>query len=375
MPERIERPRTSTRDYAVLRTNLESWLATKLPAGSEPAISGLEVPPGNGMSSETVTFDLTMSEGGGRRTSLSCVARMAPLDSAMPVFPRYELDRQFRVMRLVGERTGVPVPRALWFEAEPDALGSPLFVMEHVDGAVPADVMPYNFEGWLLDAAPADRQRLQAATVEVLAGVHSLTPANADLAFLEFDRAGPTALHRHVAELRAYYEWVARQCRHPLIERGFTWLDRHWPEPVGEPVLVWGDARIGNILYRDFRPVGVLDWEMAAVGPRELDLGWLIYHHRFFEELAGMAGLDGMPGFLTASDVTDTYEALTGHTVTDLGFYIVYAALRSAVVMARVAHRQAYFGEREFPDDPDDVFYNRPGLEAMLAGGPGDAAG
>ena len=31
-------------------------------------------------------------------------------------------------------------------------------------------------------------------------------------------------------------------------------------------------ARIGNVMYKDFEPVGVLDWEMAALGPREMDI-------------------------------------------------------------------------------------------------------
>ena len=38
-------------------------------------------------------------------------------------------------------------------------------------------------------------------------------------------------------------------------------------------MLSWGDSRIGNVMYRDFAPVAVLDWEMAPLGPRELDLG------------------------------------------------------------------------------------------------------
>ena len=42
----------------------------------------------------------------------------------------------------------------------------------------------------------------------------------------------------------------------------------------GPDVLSWGDARIGNIIYAGFEPAAVLDWEMAALGPRELDVSW-----------------------------------------------------------------------------------------------------
>ena len=51
-----------------------------------------------------------------------------------------------------------------------------------------------------------------------------------------------------------------------------------------------GDARIGNVLYEGFTPVAVLDWEMAALGPRGLDLGWLVFLHAFFQMIARAAG-------------------------------------------------------------------------------------
>ena len=37
--------------------------------------------------------------------------------------------------------------------------------------------------------------------------------------------------------------------------------------PRTRTVFNWGDSRIGNMLWRDFEPVAVLDWEMATVGP------------------------------------------------------------------------------------------------------------
>ena len=63
----------------------------------------------------------------------------------------------------------------------------------------------------------------------------------------------------------------------------------------------WGDARVGNTLYRDFTPVAVLDWEMATVGPREVDLAWMIFLHEFFDDMAerfGMPAHDGLPAAL-----------------------------------------------------------------------------
>lgn len=350
--------RKSTRDYDQLRDRFQSWLRSRLPGA---IVGTLDVPSGNGLSSETVVFDVTTSD-----RTLGCVARLAPQPDAVPVFPSYDLERQFRVMRIVAEHSDVPVPRPMWHEPDTAAVGAPFFVMERVAGQVPPDVMPYNFGSWVTEANPEDRARMQAGTVAVLAGIHNIV--RPELAFLEYDRPGPTPLRRHVEEQRAYYEWVAAEVRHPLIERGFAWLEDHWPERENPAVISWGDSRIGNIVYRDYTPAGVLDWEMAGLGPRELDLGWLIYHHRFFEDLATWANLPGLPDFLRRDDVAAEYGRLTGHVPRDLDFFIVYAALRNAIVMARVARRQAAFGEREWPEDPDDVLYDRAALESLLAG-------
>ncbi|HEU0171685.1 MAG TPA: phosphotransferase [Acidimicrobiales bacterium] len=41
--------------------------------------------------------------------------------------------------------------------------------------------------------------------------------------------------------------------------------------------LVWGDARLSNLIYRDFEVAAVLDWEMSGIGDPLLDLGWWLF--------------------------------------------------------------------------------------------------
>jgi aminoglycoside phosphotransferase (APT) family kinase protein len=101
-----------------------------------------------------------------------------------------------------------------------------------------------------------------------------------------------------------------------VLERAFAWLEDHWPHDPGPTVLSWGDSRIGNVMYRHFAPVAVLDWEMAALGPRELDLAWMVFLHRFFEDLAIRYGLPGMPSFLRRDDVAASYATSTGTSCT-----------------------------------------------------------
>jgi aminoglycoside phosphotransferase (APT) family kinase protein len=372
-PEATPRPQTSTRDRADLHRRLVTWLGTKV---TDPEVSELVVPESNGMSSETLLFECTWRAGEGdsawtpgSTVTQACAARLIPDPEAVPVFPVYDLERQFRVLRLVGEKTRVPVPRTLWLELDPDAIGSPFFVMERVEGLVPPDIMPYPFGSWLSEADPADQQRLQRSSVRVLAALHDMDVTPGDIAFLELDRPGDSALRRHVADSVAFYEWVASEGeRSPLIERAFAWLEEHWPAEEGAPVISWGDSRIGNMMFRDFEPVAVLDWEMVAVGPREIDIGWMVYLHRFLDDIALQAGLPGMPHFMRLDDVVAAYARHSGHTPRDLDFFTMYAALRHAIVMSRVARRQVLFGEITMPDDPDDMIMHRPTLEQMLEG-------
>ena len=360
---RDERPQTSTRDYDQLRAQLEGWLTGRVPGAT---VSELIVPESNGMSSETVLFDLAVP---GEPVPRRLVARIAPDPAADPVFPTYDMERQFRTMQMVADHTDVPVPRVLWLETGTEALGAPFFVMERVDGVVPPDVLPYTFgDNWFFDAELTDQQRLERNAVLALAALHELT-ADGPAAFLGWPDDGESPLRHHVREQQAYYDWVAADgVRSPLIERGFAWLEDHWPDNAGDAVFSWGDARVGNMMFEDFAPVAVLDWEMASVGPREIDLGWMIYIHRFFQDLVEDLEMPGMAHILRRDTVAELYRSATGHTPEHLDFYTAYAALRHGIVMFRITRRSIRFGEAEMPDDPDHAILHPAHLARMLDG-------
>lgn len=322
------------------------------------------------MSSETLLFDAHWTSPDGRAQFSQCVARLAPASDAMPIFPEYRMRDQFTVMALVGERTAVPVPRTLWYESDPEVLGAEFFVMERVEGLVPPDILPYTFgDNWLFEATDDQRRVLRNTTVAALARIHAIPVTAAEVTFLgDLGADGDTALRAHVEGWRAYNAWAHGAQPIPVLEKAFAWLDAHWPAAVDTPVLSWGDARIGNIMYRDFAPAAVLDWEMAGIAPREVDLGWLVFLHRFFQDLAEFFGLPGLPDFLSFCDVAEEYTALTGYRVRDREFYEVYAALRHGIVMARVNQRRVRFGEQEAPAEPDGLVNHAATLEHMLDG-------
>jgi aminoglycoside phosphotransferase (APT) family kinase protein len=365
--ERIQMT-VSTRDPVALAEALRGWLGGKLALSELPVISRVRMPPSGGLSSTSLLFEAEWPSAGTQQRG-AYVARMAPEQSAIPVFPRYDLPGQFHLIDEVSKRCGVPLPALRWNQPDGDPLGTAFFVMDQVEGRVPLDNPPYVFGGWLLDATPDERAQLERASVKIVADLHAIPDPAAAFEWLQ-PPAGTSALRWHVDQQHAYYRWALADdgIRIPIIERSLDWLEQNWPADTGPDVLSWGDSRIGNIIYDGFTPVAVLDWEMAGLGPREIDVAWFIFLHRFFQDIAEFFEIPGLPDFIRRSQVERLYSEFSGHELRDMDFYLLYAALRHAIVMARIKRRMIHFGEDEVPDDIDDYVMHRASLDKLLAG-------
>ena len=359
---------TSTRDPAKMRAQLEQWLRSVLPEGNDARVVELTSPESNGMSSETLLVDVAWTEDGAEVTR-RLVARVEPPATDYPVFTTYDLDMQYRVMRLVAAHTDVPVPETHWYEPDPSVLGGAFFVMDRVDGLVPPDVLPYTFgDNWVFDGSEQTRRSIQDSAIGAMAGIHTITPADHDLGFLQLDQPGATALERSLNHWKDYLEWVVGDRRSPLLDDCFAWLTDNLPTDTSGDALSWGDGRIGNMMFRDDEVVAVLDWEMAAVAPPEVDLGWMCYLHLFFQDLVESLGMPGLPDMFRPADVRATYARAAGHEPGDLKWHIAYAAMRHGAIMRRVTERSIFFGEVDAPADVDDLIIHRASLVGMLDG-------
>lgn len=350
----------SHRDPLGLRADFERWLSARQ-AGA--AVAAAELTASGATSDATILVDAGW-DGEAHRL----MVRIAPRADARPRLPRGDIRYEFLTLRRLGSQVvRAAVPQALWVEDDPQPIGAPFLVMSRVEGQIPpGPERPYTFGSWVTDASPADRQRMQRGTIEQLARVHAATAA--DFGFLDRRRAGESGLAAHFRHTIDCYGLIREEgLRVPLIERGLAWVREHWPDESA-PVLSWGDAAIGNVVYRNFSPVALLDWEMATLGPRELDLGRMIFSHRFCQDLAQAAGLPGLPDFLRRDDVAATYAELTGYRPAQLDFYTAYAALVQAVVAVSGRLRAVALGQAELPADPETMIVHRDALAAMLDG-------
>ena len=283
---------------------LRAWLGA-----SELAVDG--GPAAGGWSNETVFV---------RADGRPLVLRLSPSGESM--FPAYDLGLQVRCLRYAFEH-GLPVPAIVGDEPDATVLGRPFFVMERLAGRVPADDdPPFTKAGFLFDADPAQQRRFCRAAIDAVAAVHAV-PAP------DFVPVGP-APRDHLAACASLSAWAGLD--HPELTRAAAALAAGAPADGGAPVgLLWGDARPANMVVADdFRPVGLLDWELCGRGPGELDVAWFCEMNRM--RSVGM-GIEPLPGFLDDGATWDRWSAAVGRAPVDVAWHHRFAAYRVAVLL------------------------------------------
>ena len=308
------------------RSSFVAWLARQVGAAVE--ITQWDAPEGAGHSNETVLVEALTAQ----KTPLSLVVRVEAPPPA--VFSRYDLGLQCTCMRRIAEHSDVPVPRVRWLEPDKSVFGRPFYVMDRIDGLVPTDRLPYTLSGWLFEATPEQQRSLFDASIDVLATLHTIDWRKAGLEVLDRPEHGKTGLEQQLGWWMSFAQWVCAGRPQPTIDGAISWLRDHVPVRTGATALNWGDARLSNLMYRDFRPVAVLDWEMAMLGPVEVDVGYFLYFQKFFSEGLGVPDL---PGFPARDEAILGYERRAGRKLDDLHFYEVFAGWRNATVMLRIA--------------------------------------
>jgi aminoglycoside phosphotransferase (APT) family kinase protein len=308
---------------AELAHRLEGWLSTRTDDGARVDAWAR---PTAGMSNDTMLIDATWGERAHR-----VVLRLTP--SGHPLFPQYDLGTQVAVLRELGAGHAVPVPEVLWWEPNPAPLGRPFYVMSRVDGRIPPD--GHLFGGWVLELNAADQRRLLDHALDTLTRIHAVAlDEHAGLAVLDRPAHGATPLDQELGYWRAYLDWASRDDRLPRLEDAYATLAAARPPDADVARgLVWGDTRLGNLVVDDdLRPVAVLDWEMAVLGPPELDVGWYLFLDRTARQFAPqLPGLPDREGLVTA------YEERAGRALRHLDWFEAWSGFRTACIQVRLA--------------------------------------
>jgi aminoglycoside phosphotransferase (APT) family kinase protein len=328
-----------------IREPLQQWLEACLDAPSVEVLD-LERSP-SGQSSETFVFEAVA----GDARLFRLVLRMQP--SVGHLFPSPDAVLESRVIQGLEAAGGVAVPHVLGVEANPEVLGVPFFVMDLVTGQIPQGKPSLHTSGWLTALAPADRRRLWDSALDTVVAVHEVAWRQTH-AFLDTgDR---------LDWLVRYYRWAAAGRSYPITDAAVAYLiDRRPPDTRAEPVLLWGDARVGNMIFRgDLTVAAALDWEVATIGPPEIDIAHWLFFDEFATDAVGIERLDGWPD--RRSTVAE-YEARSGRRLHHLEYFDVMQQLFMATTLIRQSDRRIALGR----SDPDSRMGHDNTVTQMLA--------
>lgn len=318
------------RDLAPLASQLTAWMGERMPRASDIRLENLTYPSGAGQSHETILFDASWTENG-RRVEQGCVVRIMP--TRQTVFPDTLFEQQYRVMQLMREGGKVRVAKTFWFEPDASILGAPFFVMEKLRGRVPVSVPPYRESGWVAEATPAQRAKMWENGVRQLAAIQSAPLEK--FGFLAGPEHARSGLEQEWDKYVRFVDWVNEDRPWPVLHRALDQLRARWPknQPAG---VVWGDARIGNMMFdENFEVVAVMDWEQPSLGGALHDLAWWL---TLAETMHG-AGPDRphLEGMGTREETIALWREVTGVPTDDIEWYEDFTRLKIACLGTRMA--------------------------------------
>lgn len=316
---------------------LIGWLCDRLPGATDMALDGFRRPQGSGFSAETQIFTARYRRDGAAHEERFVLRRETP-DPA--VYPQQapgldvEIDIQYRVMSALHAHSTVPLAPLVGYEADAAVLGAPFYVMGFVDGVVPIENPLYTTQGFFVDASPADRRAMVTRGVEVLAQVHRLDWRAAGLDWLVPPGATPGTRH----QLDLWESYARRELgdrEHPLFDEAVAWLRADIPADVGVG-LCWGDPRPGNIIWSDFTPACLTDFEAVSIASPDQDLGWWLMFDHWVHETFGVPRLEGEP---TRDEQREIYARASGREIASTQWHEIFAATRYAAIVVRVMNR------------------------------------
>ena len=255
------------------------------------------------------------------------VLRRPPLGHVLPT--AHDMAREHKVLDALA-RAGFPVPHPVRLCADPEVIGAPFYLMQHVDGTI------YRDAAVLESMGPAAMRTLLLSLVDTLADLHALDYTAIGLAdFGHPEGFNERQVRRWKKQLDASHSRVV-----PGIEELHARLAVDVPD--GAAAVVHGDYRLDNVLIGpDLEINAVLDWEMSTLGDPLSDLAlMLVYAGRPMLSRAGrpFASID-VPGHPSLDELAEHYAKRSGRDVGDLHWYVGFGTFKLAVIMEGVHYR------------------------------------
>lgn len=261
--------------------------------------------------------------------SRAFVLRKKPPGKLLP--SAHAVEREHRIMAALADRD-VPVARVYGLCEDPEIIGTPFFIMDHVEGRIFWNVQLPGLE-------PAERAAIYDEMLRVLAALHQVDYAAAGLS--DYGKAGGYVA-RQVSRWTRQYE-ASKTDDIPAMDALIQWLAAHVPAG-DETTLTHGDFRLDNLIFHPTEPkvLAVIDWELSTLGHPLSDLayGAMLYHI----VMPGIGGLEGVDyattGIPDEASYVAKYCALTGRgDIEDWPYYKAFSLFRLAAILQGVYAR------------------------------------
>jgi len=266
------------------------------------------------------------------------VLRRPPLGPVAPT--AHDMAREYRWLSAL-HPVFPNAPRPLLLCEDGSVIGAVFYVMERRTGRV---VRHEDVAAWA--TRPEDCRRVSHALVDTLAELHRL-----DLQAHGLLHLGKPAGF----VMRQVRGWSERWQRSkldalPEMDELSAWLQERLPPDPEVPAIVHGDFKLDNVMLdrEDAgRIVGVLDWEMCALGDPLVDLGILLCYWPPSAPGERPKASDAH-GWLLRDEIVARYAERSGRDVSRVRYYETFALFKVAVVIQQIYYRYA----RGQTDDP-----------------------
>jgi aminoglycoside phosphotransferase (APT) family kinase protein len=297
---------------------LNLWLQQKTVGARDVVISDVSEP-AQGFANKTICFQATWMEGETRHER-QLVARIQR-NSECPLLK--DIFHQWRVMEAIAANSDAAVPRLVLAEPDATILGAPFYLMERVEGRVTSDYPSYHAEGWFADLTAEERERAWWNGIKEMARAHSVSWHH--FPFMTNGATQAPAAGFYLEHfVNKWYRWAGQGHEYPIIDEAIRLLSKTQP-PVEHSGLVWNDARMGNTMFSaDLKVASLFDFDVATLGPAEIDLAWWIYMDDLFTTMFGIARIAGVPDRDTA---VKGFERIYGRSMDSFEYYEAVAAL------------------------------------------------
>ena len=324
-------------DAQTVHDRLTAWLTQTKPDWQGLTVAPMDVVLGSGFSAEIFFVDVEYDEDG-THVQRTLVVRRQP--KTFEVVFESDLTLQANMMAALAARGDLPVPA--WVGKEDDAaiLGAPFLVMGRVDGQAATQRPNYNVEGWLVERTPAERMAHFRNALVALAKLHEIDWRDG-FQFLDRPDRGAPGLDQYLGYLVEWHAARGQGRKLPILDAAMRWVLENRPTQTDTCVL-WGDPTPANVMWRpDGSVAALIDWELAALGPRELDLAWWLYFDDLFSRRFGVTRLEGLP---TRDETVAIYEEAAGRKLGNLDYYDIVVAVRMGLVAVGAFDRQLSLG-------------------------------